>query len=221
MFFTPIGNSLQHYRLEVTCYSVVLAMTKDNVNAPPTLFTTYDTTASFKGCTIWQVARATSAATTFFKSIQLGRDKVNFIDAGFGHNNPCQILIGEAQRQFPDRKHMQVLSIGTGLGNVVPIKDDRWSIIKALKKMATESKKVATELDDRYGESGAYYRFDVERGLEDVTLSDWEKTSQISAHTSNYLRENRRALDGFVRSFLEKPTSQKTDEVELNGPSPR
>ncbi|ETS80274.1 hypothetical protein PFICI_07803 [Pestalotiopsis fici W106-1] len=199
----------------LTGYSVVLAITKDNVDAPPTLFTTYDTSAAFEGCTIWQIARATSAATTFFKPIQLGRDKIDFIDAGFGHNNPCEVLIEEAQRQYPHRKHLQVLSIGTGLGNVVSIKDSRVSILKALKKMATTSKNVATRLEDRYGGSGSYYRFNVERGLEDITLSDWQKTSNISAHTGNYLRENRRAVSAFVRRFLAEPTQEEAGVAEL------
>ncbi|ORY62365.1 uncharacterized protein BCR38DRAFT_517816 [Pseudomassariella vexata] len=56
--------------------------------------------------------------------------------------------------------------------------------------MATTSKKVAASLDGQYSDSGQYYRFNVDRGLEDVTLSDWEKSSKISAHTGNYLREN-------------------------------
>jgi patatin-like phospholipase/acyl hydrolase len=113
---------------------VVLAITKDNVDAPPTLFKTYDRSAAFDSSTLWQVARATSAATTFFKSIKVGRDEIEFIDAGFGYNNPCNILIQEAQREFPDRGKMRILSIGTGLGDVVTIQNKRLSIITALKK---------------------------------------------------------------------------------------
>jgi hypothetical protein len=37
------------------------------------------------------------------------------------------------------------------------------SILTALKKMATSSKKVAASLDDQYGESVQYYRFNVDR----------------------------------------------------------
>jgi patatin-like phospholipase/acyl hydrolase len=85
-------------RTILTSRSVVLAITKANIDTRPTLFTTYDSSAAFQDCTIWQVARATSAATTFFKSIELGRDKIEFIDAGFGYNNPCEVLIEEAER---------------------------------------------------------------------------------------------------------------------------
>ncbi|KAI1735667.1 acyl transferase/acyl hydrolase/lysophospholipase [Xylaria scruposa] len=183
--------------------TAVLAITKDNVDAAPTLFTTYDTAAnlSYRGCTIWQVARATSAATTFFKSIKVGRDNVEFIDAGFGHNNPGEVLIDEARRQFPKHGKLQVLSIGTGLGDVVTIRDSRRAILKALAKMASTSTAVARKLHNQYGNSGQYHRFNVERGLQDITLSDWEKTSTISAHTGNYLQENREVIQKFVDSF--------------------
>ncbi|KAF2968835.1 hypothetical protein GQX73_g4720 [Xylaria multiplex] len=185
--------------------TVVLAITKDNVDAGPTLFTTYDTSASYQGCTIWQVVRATSAATTFFKSIKIGRDSVEFIDAGFGHNNPCEVLIEEARKQFPRRGTLQVLSIGTGLGPIVEIKNSRRSIIKALAKMAATSTAVATRLNGQYGDSGQYYRFNVDRGLDDITLADWEKTSTIAAHTGNYLRENQRTIQKFVDNFVNNP----------------
>ena len=179
----------------------MLAITKSNVNTLPTVLTTYDLSAKFQGCTIWQVARATSAATTFFKPAVLGRDGVEFVDAGFGYNNPCEVLIAEAERLFPDRKlHMQVLSIGTGLGDVVKIRDSRFSIISALKKMATSSKQVAARLEHKYDDRN-YARFNVEKGLEDVMLSDWEEASEISAHTHNYLQENRKRLESFVKIF--------------------
>lgn len=191
-------------------YRVVLAITKENVDAPPTLFTTYDKTTPFKGCTIWQVARATSAATTFFKSIKLGRDGIEFVDAGFGYNNPCRVLVDEAKAQFPKRSQLHVLSIGTGLGDVVTINDSRVSILKALKNMATTSKKVARDLDKQFDGDGKslYQRFNVDRGLEDITLADWKKASNISAHTNNYLEENQRIIRKFVEDFASRPQRQ-------------
>jgi patatin-like phospholipase/acyl hydrolase len=68
-------GSCQHtgklFRDGACCNTVVLAITKDNVDAPPTLFKTYGRSESLKDCTIWQVARATSAATTFFQVYQV------------------------------------------------------------------------------------------------------------------------------------------------------
>ncbi|KAI0183055.1 hypothetical protein EV127DRAFT_33888 [Xylaria flabelliformis] len=200
---------------DTTCTkTVVLAITKANVDARPTLFTTYDSSAAFQDCTIWQVIRATSAATTFFKSIELGRDKIEFIDAGFGYNNPCEVLIDEAEKRFPNHRQLQILSIGTGLGDVVTIKDSRVSILKALKKMASTSTAVANRLGDRYSNEDQYFRFNVEQGLNDIELSDWQKTSTISAHTRNYLQGNKRTIQKFVDGLLFGPRRQRSDVPE-------
>ncbi|KAK3326646.1 P-loop containing nucleoside triphosphate hydrolase protein [Apodospora peruviana] len=68
--------------------------------------------------------------------------------------------------------------------------------------MATSSKKVAASLDGRFGGTGQYYRFNVDQGLQDITLSDWEKASKISAHARNYLSDNQRAVKDFVDNFI-------------------
>ena len=162
-----------------------LAITKDNVEALPTLFRTYDDSSTgLWDCAVWEVARATSAATTFFKPIRVGRDDIEFIDAGLEYNNPCEVLMEEASRQFPGAA-IKVLSIGTGLGDVVAIKDRRQSILSALSKMATSSQKVALRLNRSTGGSTDYFRFNVERGLEDAMLADWKRVSRIAAHTQN------------------------------------
>ena len=180
---------------------VVLAIRKNNVDAGPTLFATYDTSSSFNECAIWQVARATSAATTFFKPIKVGRHGIEFVDAGFGYNNPCEVLVEEARRQFPGRGRLQVLSIRTGLDDIVSIGNTRSSILNALKKMASSSKAVAARLDSCYGDGGQYYRFNVDQGLNDITLSNWDKSSTIPAHTPNYLNDCNRK--GEINKFVD------------------
>jgi hypothetical protein len=59
--------------------------------------------------------------TTFFKSIKCGQDGIEFIDAGFGYNNPCDMLLEEAKERFPDCELGCVLSIRTGLAGAVSI----------------------------------------------------------------------------------------------------
>jgi patatin-like phospholipase/acyl hydrolase len=172
----------------LTFISVVLAVTKEDVGAPVTKFRTHNISDDFQDCKIWEVARATSAATTFFPSISVGQQRIEFIDAGFGHNNPSEVLISEAEDIFSGEPCDCVLSIGTGLTGVISIKDSRLAILEALKKMASNSSAVHHRLAKRLPED-LYFRFDVTRGLEDITLSDWEKSSKISAHTKNYLEE--------------------------------
>lgn len=98
------------------------------------------------------------------------------------------MLISEAEDLFRGDACDCVLSIGTGLNGVIPIENSRKSILDALKKMATSSDAVHRRLAKRLPEE-VYFRFDVTRGLDDVTLSDWEKSSRISAHTTNYLAD--------------------------------
>ncbi|KAL2886099.1 putative acyl transferase acyl hydrolase lysophospholipase [Ceratocystis lukuohia] len=172
------------------------------------LFRDESCTKTLSGCKIWEVARATSAATTFFKPITLGRDKIKFIDASFGHNNPCEALIPEAEKRFPGRE-MIILSIGTGLGGVVEIRNTRNSVISALRKMADSSKAAELRLHKRLVHTGQYFRFNVENGLKDVTLSDWDRMSEISAHTRNYLEEKEHAISTFANVLINGPGRQE------------
>ena len=70
-------------------------------------------------CTIWEAARATSAAPTFFKRMVIGTTE--YIDGGMGANNPTDLLLQEAKSLFPDGKIACVLSIGTGKPDTIRI----------------------------------------------------------------------------------------------------
>ena len=83
--------------------------------------------------------------------------------------------------------------------------------IRDRKKMATSSNKVAARLEDQYGENGQYFRFNVEHGLEDVTLSDWKKASTISANTNNYLSQKSREIERFVKMFEARDERKEPD----------
>lgn len=194
--------------------TIVLAITKSDVDALPTLFKTYDRSNELAGCKIWEVGRATSAATTFFKSIKCGPNEIEYIDAGFGYNNPCQILLDEARTVYDlqDNSLTFVLSIGTGLGGPVSVLGGRFAIIKALKKMASSSQAVAEAMDSQL-EPAMYYRFNVTKGLSLIGLADWKMKSEIAGHTSNYLRNRAlvRKIEECVGS-LNKPTAKPAQE---------
>ncbi|KFA55131.1 hypothetical protein S40293_08680 [Stachybotrys chartarum IBT 40293] len=182
--------------------TAVLTITKDDVNASPHLLTTYGTSSAYGMCTITEAARATSAAPTYFKPIRLGRDGVEYVDAGLGYNNPCAVLVNEAHDQFPGRQPLRILSIGTGLYKVAPIGNGIGSDIKSLRRMATNTQKVEVELKDKYRGTQQYYRFSVDRGLDSVGLADYGMKSTIITHTENYLRENRGKIKEFVQAFI-------------------
>ncbi|KAL1894816.1 hypothetical protein Cpir12675_003511 [Ceratocystis pirilliformis] len=143
---------------------------------------------NISACKTWEVARATTAAVSFFKSVKIGRDDIEYIDAAFGHNNPC-------------------------IGDIIEINEAK-PIAKALDNMATRSKQAAMRLKTAYSNSNGYYRFDVENGLKNITLWDWKKTSQISAHTRNYLRENEEAVKRLIEVMTWSSVQQHALELD-------
>ena len=65
-------------------------------------------------CTIWEAARATSAAPTFFDAIEFGIPLVRYGDAGTGYNNPAREALSEAHTIWPNLPIKCLVSIGTG-----------------------------------------------------------------------------------------------------------
>jgi Patatin-like phospholipase len=176
----------------------VCAVGRSDVTHPagPTLFRTYDVTRNKEyNCAIWEAARATSAAPTFFKHISIGPDgaATAYVDAGLGCNNPIKQVLAEAARVFGDHTHVAcVLSIGTGQADsadfgqpgccqlavqrVFPI-----DVIRILKKIATDSGSTAEEMEQRYRNSNIYHRLDVDRGLDSVYLDEWKRLGDVRA----------------------------------------
>jgi hypothetical protein len=100
-----------------TCPAFVVAKTAANANASPTIFRTYrGKQARPSECALWQAARATSAAPTFFKPMSIDRPRpaITYIDGGMGHNNPSEVALDEARRIWPTCTEFGLVSIGTG-----------------------------------------------------------------------------------------------------------
>jgi predicted acylesterase/phospholipase RssA len=66
------------------------------------------------GCTIWQAARATSAAPLYFPPVRFGTPPANYVDGGFTYNNPVRALYDEA-------KHLWHASSGRKVGCIISI----------------------------------------------------------------------------------------------------
>jgi hypothetical protein len=68
----PLGNEC--------CKTFVVATAQNYADAPPVKFRTYRTNASWAdNCTIWQAARAASAASAFFDPVTFGTPKATYI----------------------------------------------------------------------------------------------------------------------------------------------
>ncbi|KAJ7033019.1 acyl transferase/acyl hydrolase/lysophospholipase [Mycena alexandri] len=184
-------------RGEAFCRTFVCARNAQNMNANiPVLFRTYDSHETHTGCKIWEAARATSAAPTFFKRIEIGRGQQHFIDGGLGSNNPSKVVLDEAKKVFPDRQIGCVVSIGTGQVGRISIDKPGFfqrliptDVIEALQGIATDCEAKHEEMLALFDNSpNTYFRLNVEQGMQNIKLSEWEKLSNVEAHTAQYMR---------------------------------
>lgn len=201
-------------RLIDIAFRFVCTFTKAR-NTPVLLrsYTTLDSVdfLSRSDCSIWQAARATSAASTFFDPIQIGRQ--TFVDGGTGMNNPVELVFEEAKSIWPDaiqKGRIQCLvSIGTGIPDLKGFGDNLIKVIDTLKSISTETEKTEKRFygnHESLGISQRYFRFSVDKGMADVELDDHEKVAEIEASAEDYLGDPR--VKDLIRSFLTaRPTA--------------
>lgn len=136
-----------------------------------------------------------------------------------GCNNPTQYLVEEAQKEFGvERTVSCIVSIGTGKPKVTGFKAPSLfqrvlplELIKVLADMATDAETEASTMKDRFKNcSDLYHRLNVERGLEEISLEEWDKLGDVKQHTMAYLSNEAisQGIDIIVDALLEK-TSQE------------
>ena len=179
----------------------ICAMPASNL-AHPRRFRTYPVRElASVNCRIWEAARATTAAPTFFKRIAIGQEghaKEEFIDAGIGCNNPVSQVLEEARNVFENDKAVGCLiSIGTGHpGTIGLARPDAFqkilptSLIRVLKKIATDCESTASGLSGRFKDFPSFYfRFNVVHGAEGISLEEWKKMGDLTQHTNAYIAD--------------------------------
>ena len=188
-----VGPSVAHTNW---AFSVVCATSKETGDT--VCLTSYpsrrsDNSDLLNSTRIWQACRATSAATTFFEPIAIGPFHEEFVDGALGANNPVYVLWNQAQDVWGDQLwgSLQCLvSIGTGVPALTPVRDDVFGIWATLQELATETEKTAEQFQRDKSDldnEGRYYRFNVDRGLEEVGLEESKKKKEIAAATRRYI----------------------------------
>ena len=154
-------------------------------------------------CMIWEAARATTAAPTFFKQIAIGEDghmKEKFVDGGLRCNNPADEVIREARAVFGDNVTLGCLvSIGTGHQGVIEL-PERSGVsgvfhikeISALKKIATDCEETDKLLMEKFTNTPDrhYFRYSVRYGADRISLEEWEEMPKVETYTKAYLQES-------------------------------
>lgn len=150
--------------------------------------------------TIWEVARATSAAPTFFPPISFGRPLAEYVDGAMVHNNPIRLLMRELHKVWgADIPLSCVLSIGTGNPAITRLNSPGLPILMACAKLATDAEEIARNFKADQGgklqREGKYFRFNVAQGLENVKLEEWKSFDLMEAATIRYLSDSEMDVD--------------------------
>jgi predicted acylesterase/phospholipase RssA len=176
--------------------SFVCAMSKET--SETVCLTSYRTTRGssdlLNSVKIWEACRATSAATSFFDPIAVGRFSEWFVDGATGANNPVRELWDQAQLAWGpeplEGKVKCLVSIGTGVPSLKAFKDDVLHIGQTLAAIATETEQTAERFRRERSlldSTERYYRFNVLRGLENIGLEEAKKVNEMAAATRRYI----------------------------------
>ena len=161
----------------------------------PVLFRTYESREPHSNCKIWEAARATSAAPTFFKHIEIGRAQP-YIDSGIGRNNPSRVVLDEAKALFGTRHIGCLVSVGTGHADTISIRKSRsfrqivpTDVLDTLKAITTDCEAMHEAMLGLFSNLPiTYFRLNVEQGMQGIKFSEWEKLGIVEAHTAQYMR---------------------------------
>ncbi|KAF2150035.1 FabD/lysophospholipase-like protein [Myriangium duriaei CBS 260.36] len=145
---------------------------------------------------IWEVARATSAASTFFEPISIGQVGRRFLDGGTGANNPVFVLWTEALNLYCQGTGTQLdddlnclVSIGCGLRALRPFGESASGLMKTLAGIATETEATAKsflETRPHLYDAGKYHRFSAP-SVGDIAMDKPEEKGVISQQTDHYI----------------------------------
>lgn len=162
------------------------------------------------GCTIWQAARATTAAPLYFPPIRFGNPPTNYVYGSLNYNNPVRSLYDEAKIVWGKscREIKCIISIGTGVPPLKATGDTGKKILESLVTIATDTQRTADEFADEMEQSEenakvAYFRLNVDRGLENMKLQEWKQFDMLTGATTYYLNNHKADLEKCVAALLD------------------
>ncbi|KAF2821644.1 FabD/lysophospholipase-like protein [Ophiobolus disseminans] len=185
---------------------------------------------------IWQVTRATSAAPFYFDMLvaDVRNERMGFKDGGIRENNPSFAAYSEHSSMHGDeREPGLLLSIGTGRPNtendgfaavwpgplgkfkLLQKWSEKFAVFKNVLIKYTEGEKQHTNMRViAKGEHRWYKRLNVDKGLHDLKLDNWEKGSWTNPQTGKTEVVN----GGKTLSRMELATKEYLSRDNLESP---
>lgn len=132
-----------------------------------------------------------------FKSIDIGEDSIrhSFVGGDLGCSNPIAHVLAEVRELYPDRHISCILSIGSGHTRTIHIPGSslsrrllRTKAMVTMRDMVIDSEREAETMAARFQSApGVYYRFNVDQGLQEMNMGDWEKLNEVMVHTQKFV----------------------------------
>ncbi|KAK1776794.1 hypothetical protein QBC45DRAFT_204478 [Copromyces sp. CBS 386.78] len=179
----------------------------------------------YRDCKIWEAARATSAAPTYFGPIKIAHngEEEEFIDAAIGFNNPISEVLNEAGLELdPSLEVGCILSLGCGTRPRSLKKAGRipgsgfkhfFRALFLMKETTTDPEKDHYLIETRMSEfEDTYFRLSVPNGAAVVGLADYKKMGLLHKMTEDYLnqKEIKEMVERVARILAEKKTQHAT-----------
>lgn len=152
-------------------------------------------------CKIWEAGRATCAIGLAFKPIRIGQTV--FHDDGSGTFNPSPYALDEATvNEWPGREVGVFISVGTGKrpkgtdqnshvwyeGFMGEWAEARRNLISKVEGSELIHERMKKDLLMKRGVNiENYYRFNVEIGVGEFAMNEWDRLGEISTGTRRYL----------------------------------
>ncbi|KAF2259411.1 FabD/lysophospholipase-like protein [Lojkania enalia] len=182
-------------------YVVVCATNKD-VNKPVRLRSYRSSWEPSTNCTIWQVARATSAAPLYFDPIIFGTPPMSYVDGGLHYNNPIRVALDETKaiwKGTPTCRVGCIVSVGTGVPPLTAVGERGLEILESLKSLVTDTEDTARDFENELehmdaAEQPAYFRFNVQN-MQKIGLEEWKEFNMLTGATNSYLYSQRKDID--------------------------
>jgi hypothetical protein len=146
----------------------------------------------FESCRVWEAARATTAVSTFFEPVQIGKYGQTFIDGSLGMSNPVHLVLQEATSLWsPEGPTLLSLGCIVSIGCGAPpasFGGRASTITQTLQMIATDAEMEAQRFARAQQDMDKYFRFSNGIGTKDVEFGEIEKLSYQAATTHNYLQ---------------------------------
>jgi hypothetical protein len=164
---------------------------------------------------------ASMALPILFDPVEVGPEYAaeEFCGGGYGFNNPTRELLKEVQSVYGGERQVAVIvSIGSGRPKSLSLEGSNQEsgvMEELLRKLTLNCEMIEKDVSYQLNDVGAYMRLNVDQGLEDVRMHDWNQLGKVMSHTKQYLQSTSvTKLLGTITEFvLEKQGIMSLNQI--------